>query len=120
MKSKLFPAVAVFVGTTIGAGFLGIPYVFAKSGFLIGLIHLIAITLFMVLIELYTGEIILRTNGNHQLAGYAKKYLGKTGGTLMFFAMIFGIYSALIAYLIGEGKSLSYVFLGDIKYYFYF
>ncbi len=120
MKSKLFPAVAVLVGTTIGAGFLGLPYVFAKSGFLIGLAYLIIITFFILLIKLYTGEIILRTNGNHQLAGYAKKYLGRTGGILMFFAMIFGIYSALVAYLIGEGKSLSYVFLGDIKYYFYF
>ncbi len=37
MKKKLFQAIATLTGTVIGAGFLGIPYVMSKSGFLIGL-----------------------------------------------------------------------------------
>lgn len=120
MKSKFFPALAVLVGTTIGAGFLGTPYVTSKSGFLPGLAYLIFVAVFILFIKLYLGEIILRTKGNHQLAGYAERYLGKPGKYLMFFAMFFGIYSALIAYLIGEGSSLSYIILGDTKYSIYF
>jgi tyrosine-specific transport protein len=46
--------------------------------------------------------------------------LGKFGEFLMFFAMIFGIYSALTAYLIGEGQSLSYIFFGNFNYSFLF
>lgn len=118
MKSKFIPALAVLVGTTIGAGFLGIPYVVSKSGFIPGMIYLILIASFMLLVKLYLGESILRTNGNHQLTGYAEKYLGKKGKILMFLAMFFGIYSALIAYLIAEGKSLSYMIFGNFNYSF--
>lgn len=120
MKDKFFPALAVLVGTTIGAGFLGIPYVVSKSGFIPGLVYLFLIAVFMLYTRLYLGEVILRTKGNHQLTGYASRYLGKWGKRLMFFAMIFGIYSALVAYLIGEGQSLSYIFFGNIAYSFYF
>ena len=119
-RGKFFPALAILVGTTIGAGYLGIPYVVSKSGFLPGLAYLIFVALFILIIELYLGEISLRTRGNHQLTGYAERYIGRKGKILMFFAMIFGIYSALIAYLIGEGKSLSYVFLGNESYAFAF
>ncbi|PIN77886.1 hypothetical protein COV15_01165 [Candidatus Woesearchaeota archaeon CG10_big_fil_rev_8_21_14_0_10_34_12] len=120
MKNKFFPALAVLVGTTIGAGFLGIPYVVSKAGFPIGFAYLVLVFAFMLLIKFYLGEVVLRTKGNHQLSGYAQIYLGKTGKYLMFFAMIFGIYSALIAYLIGEGQSLSYVFFGNLNYSLYF
>jgi len=44
MSSKFLAALAVLVGTTIGAGFLGIPYVVSKSGFLPG----IAIMIFVI------------------------------------------------------------------------
>ena len=120
MKSKFFPAIAVLVGTIIGAGFLGIPYVVSKSGFIIGLAYLVFVACFILVVKLYLGEISLRTNGNHQLTGYAQKYLGKTGKALMFFAMLFGIYSALVAYLIAEGKSLSFLIAGNLNYSFVF
>ncbi len=116
MKSKFFPALAVLIGTSIGAGFLGIPYAVGKSGFLPGLAILIGVTCFMLFAQFYLGEVILRTKGTHQLAGYASRYLGKAGKILMFFAMVFGIYSALTAYLIGEGQSLSHILFNSQKF----
>jgi tyrosine-specific transport protein len=120
IKSKFFPALAVLIGTTIGAGFLGIPYVISKAGFLPGVFFLAFIALIMLFVKLCLGEVSLRTRGNHQLAGYAEKYLGKTGKILMFFAMFFGIFSALVAYLIAEGQSLSYMIFGNLSYALYF
>ncbi len=117
---KLFSAVATMTGTIVGAGFLGIPYVVAKSGLLIGIAEIILIGVILLLIELYLGEILLRTRETHQLPGLAKIYLGKWGYRLMFFSMFFGLYSALIAYLIGEGESLSYIFTGTLNYTLYF
>lgn len=119
-KSKFFPALAVLIGTTIGAGFLGIPYVISKAGFFPGVFFLAFIALIMLFVKLCLGEVSLRTKGNHQLAGYAEKYLGKTGKILMFFAMFFGIFSALVAYLIAEGQSLSYMIFGNLTYALYF
>jgi len=113
VKSKFIPALAVLLGTIIGAGFLGIPYVISKSGFLIGVVYLLLIAGFIMLTKLYLGEVALRTKETCQLTGYADRYLGKSGKFVMFFAMIFGIYSALVAYLIGEGRSLSYVVFGN-------
>jgi len=114
--SKTLIAIATLIGTIIGAGILGIPYVIMKSGLGIGLFHLILVGVIMTIVMLYLGEIALRTRKNHQLAGYAEKYLGKKGKILMFIAFAFGIYSAILAYLIGEGNSLSFLFFNNGDY----
>jgi amino acid permease len=62
---------------------------------------------------LCVGEIVLRTKGDHQLTGYAGKYLGGTGKQLMMAAMVIGNYGALLAYIIGEGQSLAELFGGN-------
>jgi tyrosine-specific transport protein len=95
------------MGTIVGAGILGIPYVVSKSGFPIGVFHIVLIGILMAVTMLYLGEIVQRTKKNHQLPGYAEKYLGKKGKIWMFIALAFGIYSAILAYLIAEGRSLS-------------
>lgn len=107
---KLWEAIATFVGTIIGAGILGIPYVVAQAGLWTGVAVIIGIGLVSIMLYLYLGEVTLRTRGFHQLTGYAEKYVGKWGKKLMTFSMIFGIYGALIAYIIGEGEALGALF----------
>jgi len=114
--SKTFIAVSALIGTIVGAGFLGIPFVAMKSGFGITLLLLNIIAVAIMILMLYLGEIVLRTKSNHQLTGYAEKYLGKKGKIWMSIAVTFGIYSAIVAYLIGEGNSLSYLFFGTTQY----
>lgn len=120
VKKNIFNAIALIAGTTIGAGFLGMPYVVAKSGFLIGLAHLILIGLFILFVQLCLGEVILRTKGNHHLVGYAEKYLGKKGKGIMLIVTVFYIFSALVAYLIAVGQSLSFVFFETLEFSIYF
>ncbi|MBU0957705.1 MAG: amino acid permease [Nanoarchaeota archaeon] len=120
INPRLIAAVSILVGTVIGAGILGIPYVVSQSGFLIGGIWILVLGGVMLLMNLYLGEIGLRTKKNHQLTGYAEKYLGKTGKRIMFAAAIFGFYAALLAYLIGEGESFSSLFFGHVNYALYF
>lgn len=107
MNKKFWATTFTLTGTIIGAGILGLPYIFAQSGFLIGLFWLIIIGLLMMFINLTLGEITLKTRKSHQLVGYAEKYLGLWGKRIMIVAVLFGIYSALLAYLIGEGQSFS-------------
>ncbi|HHE36390.1 MAG TPA: amino acid permease [Candidatus Woesearchaeota archaeon] len=106
-KKRLFEAASTLIGCVIGAGILGIPYVVAKAGFLTGLINIIGIGLIILLINLYLGEVVLRTKGNHQLTGYAEKYTGRLGKYFMFISMIIGIYGAIIAYTLGGGEALA-------------
>ncbi len=119
-KRSFFVAVSVLVGTCIGAGVLGIPYVAAKAGFFPTLGFIILIGAIILLVNLYLGEIALRTKKNHQLVGYAEKYLGKKWKHLMEFATVFGIYAALVAYMLGVGESISFLIFGDIKYNLFF
>ncbi|MCH7850391.1 MAG: GerAB/ArcD/ProY family transporter [Nanoarchaeota archaeon] len=114
-NKKFWATTFTLSGATIGAGILGLPYIFAKSGFLSGIFWLIVLGAVMLFINLSIGEVTLRTKGKHQLSGYAKKYLGSWAQKLMFFGTMFGIYSALLAYLIGEGESLSKLLPGDIS-----
>lgn len=118
-RGNLFAAVAILAGTAIGAGYLGIPYVVAQSGFAIGLFHLVLIGIVILLINLYYGEIILRSSEQHHLPGQAEKYLGKKGKLIVFIGIIFLSYSALIAYLIGEGESISTLIFNTPKYSLY-
>lgn len=107
MSKHFFGAVATLVGTVIGAGILGIPYVVAKSGFLTGLLMIIFLGIVMMCLNLITGEIALRTKKDHQITGYAKEYYGNKGKCMMTVLWVFCLYSSLIAYTIKEGEFLN-------------
>ncbi|PIR75757.1 MAG: hypothetical protein CO030_04435 [Candidatus Magasanikbacteria bacterium CG_4_9_14_0_2_um_filter_42_11] len=112
-RITLFEGIALMLSGTIGAGVLGLPYAVAKSGVLIGALYIVGIGLLMIGLNLMLGEVAVRTNGSFQLVGFAKKYLGKTGGvimTIMMYGMLFG---ALVIYLIGEGVTLAALFGGS-------
>ncbi len=119
-KKTFLTAVSILVGTAIGAGVLGIPYVAAKAGFAVAVLYIVFVGVIILLINLYLGEVALRTKEKHQLPGYAQKYLGKWGKKAMEFAVIFGVYSAIVAYLFGVGESLSFLILGNVKYSLFF
>jgi len=107
---KSWMAVATMVGTIVGAGILGIPYVIAKAGFFYGLLLIAGIGISFIFLNLFAGEIILRTKEQHQLTGYAEKYLGKKGKKILTISLLISIYGALTAYLIGEGATLHAIF----------
>lgn len=105
-KSDFFGAIAIIVGTCVGAGIFGLPYVINQVGALIGIFYLIILGFVTVLICLAYGEIILRTKGTHQFTEYARIYLGKTGKNIAFLALAVGFYGGMIAYLMGVSNFL--------------
>jgi len=115
-KKRFWISVSVLIGTCIGAGVLGIPYIAAQSGFFVALAYVFLLGGIILLINLYLGEISLRTKGDHQLIGYSQKYLGTKGRRLMEFATVFGIYAAIIAYMLGIGESISFLIFKNSNY----
>lgn len=114
-QKNFIRAVAILMGTIIGAGMFGIPYTVSKSGLGVGLIMLVILGLVMILLNLAYGEVILRTNGKHQFTGYAEKYLGKRGKIFALIAALSGIYGGLIAYIIKVGELINFLLpLGDV------
>ena len=107
MKKSLLEGIATLVGMIVGAGIFGIPYVVAQAGFITGIITIIVLGIAILILNLYLGEVVIRTKGNHQLTSYAEKYLGKTGKILMLITLMISVYGALIAYTLGEGQAFS-------------
>jgi amino acid permease len=119
MNNKLFGAIAMLIGTIVGAGIFGLPYVVSKIGFLAGFFYLLILGVVVFISTLCYAEVTLRTKEEHQMAGYAKKYLGKWGERIVSFSLVFGIYGALLAYMVGVGDflhALLYNFLGGTPF----
>lgn len=105
MASSYAKAVPILIGTIIGAGVLGIPYVVYQAGFWTGMFMIVGLGIAILMLNLYLGEIALRTQKKHELTGYAEKYLGPWGKKFMFLSMMIGGYGALTAYIIGVGAT---------------
>ncbi|MBN1385902.1 hypothetical protein JW968_02875 [Candidatus Woesearchaeota archaeon] len=112
MKKEVWTAAATLMATTIGAGILGLPYVFAKSGFLIGTAYIILFTTVYVIMSFFVAEIVLRTKEQHQLVGLAGRYLGKKGKIFYLIITMLAFYGSLVAYLIALGQAFNSIFGG--------
>ncbi len=110
---SLWEAVALIVSGTVGAGVLGIPYAIAKVGLIPGVIYIITVGVLVMGLHLLLGEVAVRTGENLQLAGLAKKYLGKPGGMIMSFIFYLMATGALVIYIIGIGNALQAIFGGQ-------
>lgn len=111
MKNFLY-AIATLIGTIIGVGLFGIPFVVAQSGFLIGIIWLVILGSITIIIHLIYGEIILRTEGRHRRIGYAERYLGDWEKRISALIVLFARFGALLAYIIVAGQFLFILFNG--------
>ncbi|MEK7158629.1 MAG: aromatic amino acid transport family protein, partial [Patescibacteria group bacterium] len=106
IRSPFLGAVAMFVGTAIGAGIFAIPYTFSRAGVVLGITYAVILGFIVLITSLAYGEIILRTQDAHQLTGYVERYLGRRARWIATAALVFGIYGALIAYTIQVGNFL--------------
>lgn len=110
---SLYEGVALVTSGTIGAGVIGIPYAVAQVGMLPGLALMLFIGLLMMGMNLIVGDISMRSSGNHQLPGFAERYLGAWGKWLMTIIIFLSLFGALLVYIIGEGETLSALFGGE-------
>ncbi len=105
-KRVFWRAVQPFIGSVIGVGIFGLPYVFSQSGFAIGATWLVALALVYMLVLAAYSEVIVTTRGKHHLAGLTKKYLGKHWTWAAFITIAASSWGALLAYLILGGGFL--------------
>lgn len=111
-----FEGVALIVSGTIGAGVLGMPYAIAKVGLLLGVAYIVFIGALMMGLHLLLGQIATQTQGNFQLVGLARKYLGRGGElvmTVLFYLVGLGV---LEVYIVGQGHALS-TLLGGSEFF---
>ncbi len=96
----------MITGLTIGAGVLGLPYVVAQTGLVLGLIEIVALGLVMLLLNVMIGEIAVQIGRPAQLSGFAAEYLGTAAKDILSFILIFRNCGVLLAYVIAAGAAV--------------
>lgn len=110
--------VFLLVGTTIGAGVFSLPYSFSQSGWGISLFGLVILGLMMTALNLFYSKVILDNQGDHQLVGYVREYLGPFWQKVALFVLLFSVNGVMIAYVILGGEFLA-LLLGQSTTLFY-
>lgn len=108
--SKSIQAVLILSGMIIGVGIFGIPFSFARAGFLLGVAELIVLTGFVLLFHLLYADVVLADTGFHRLPGYVKKYLGVRVSYCAWVSACFGIVGTLVAYIVLGSFFLTAIF----------
>jgi amino acid permease len=98
-----YRAIGTMIGSVVGVGVFGLPYAFAQSGYVVGLLELFFVSGFLLVLQLMYAEIAIQTPGNHRIVGYIKQYLGHPWDRVT--AVLFAVYTwgAMIAYMIVGG-----------------
>ncbi len=105
--SAFWKALSVFVGTIVGVGIFGLPWVAFKSGFFILLFYFLILGATAIVVHLMLGDVIIKTPGKHRFPGYVKEYLGPHWSKLALITICFGLFGAQLAYLVVGGGFLS-------------
>ena len=108
--SDFLKALSVFIGTVIGVGIFGLPYVAYKAGFSIVLFYFLLMAGIAVLIHFLFAEICLATKGEHRFPGYVGRYFGSFWKRVTLLTGSIGICGSLLAYLIVGGEFLQSFF----------
>ncbi len=102
-------ALAILVGTQIGAGVLGLPYAASK----VGLIPALGVLTGVMLLMLGTAFIVLKFSAEMngaQMSTIANKTLGKAGGWMMYLSVSLMSFGAILAYIAGMGHVFASLF----------
>lgn len=95
-----------FIGSVIGVGIFGLPFVFAQAGFAIGLVHLLVLAVVNGVVLLTYADIVINTAGHSRFTGIVKKYLGLPWSWVATVFMFCSAWGAMIAYIIIGGEFL--------------
>jgi len=77
MKSKFIRAVLLQFSGIVGAGIFALPYFLYNSDFWKAVAGMFIIAMVTGVINIFYVQVICHTHGDHQLPGYAAKYLGE-------------------------------------------
>jgi len=102
-KRKFIKAILMQYSGIVGAGIFILPYLFFYSNFHFVTLWLIILALFAMALDQLYIDIIINTKGDHQLAGYARIYLGKP----------FEILATANMLILGLGATSAFIRLGS-------
>ena len=104
--NKTIGVLGIFIGSIVGSNF-GLPFVYAKSGLVIGLLVLVVLAVLITILQLMMAEVALQTQIRHRFIGYIGAYLGHHWKRIAMLAFAIAIFGSMTAYVIVAGGFLS-------------
>lgn len=101
MSAKNFLREAgVIAATTIGAGMFGLPYIFLKAGWIVGIFYLVVLSFVVAGSHVLYWRVLSRADEKRRLLGMARDFLGKFWYKFGLISILAGLVLALVIYLI--------------------
>ena len=97
---------AILIGTQVGAGILGLPYVASRVGIIPAILVLFGVMALLLSTALITLKLSAEMRGA-QMSTMAHKILGKAGGWIMYHSILIMGFGAMLAYIAGMGSVFS-------------
>ncbi len=120
-RGVFFRSVLPLIGSVIGVGIFGLPFVFAQSGFMVGLMYLVVIAIINLVALLIYADLVVKTKGNHRFTGIVREYAGNVWAHFATILMFGSSWGAMIAYIIIGGEFFEALFGsiigGDLVFY---
>lgn len=110
MRNISLKATSSLVGTIIGAGIFGVPFVMAEAGFYAGLILFVILTVLMLILHLMYAEVVERAGPGHRLTGYMEMYFGKRAKDLTTLSVVLAVFGSLVVYILIAAEFLNSIF----------
>lgn len=108
--TKLLLAMKTIIGSIIGVGIFGLPFVASQAGFSISSIFILVVGFVYAITLILFSEIIMYTPGQSRISGLAGKYLGHHWKPIASFLQFSNSWGAMLGYIILGGAFLKAIF----------
>jgi len=117
MIRRIIKATSVLVGTVIGVGIFGLPYVASRSGLWLTWAYILGLGAIVILVHYFYIEIVSNSKSRERLVSYVGDYLGDRAKMVASVTVVLSRLGALLVYIIVSGSFLSALFGGNEFYW---
>ena len=104
---KIFNAVIMVTGTSVGSGILGLPIITSRAGLLPTMLAFLVAWVFMTVAAFYILDVKLQVKGTHNLSSLIKRTLGRPGQIVSSLMIVLLLYALLCTYMMAGSAWLN-------------
>ena len=109
-KKLLWQGARPLIGTAVGVGIFGLPFVFSQAGYLIGGLEMIGIALLSLLTFYLYSDLLAINKGHVRFVAVISNQLGAFGRAMAALGFFGSLWGAMLAYIIVGGQFAANVF----------
>ncbi len=109
-RTMLWRGMRPLIGTVVGVGFFGLPFVFAQAGFLLALAELVFLAGIQILFLRMYADLLLSHSSHARFLHVVAEAFGPFGKMFAIVAFFGSFWGAMVAYLVAGGDFLAQFF----------